>query len=83
MIFRVAVTEPMPRLVVGYTELGCSKLKKGKGFLKPNFELGPSRLARTGQQDYELVMLRPHLYPVCFSSACYTGSSHPDMSGDR
>jgi hypothetical protein len=30
----------MPRLVVGYTELGCSKWKRGKGFLKPNFELG-------------------------------------------
>ena len=26
----------------GYTELGGGKLKKGKGFLKPNFELGPS-----------------------------------------
>ena len=32
----------MQRLVVGYTELGCSKLKKGNSFLKPNFELGPS-----------------------------------------
>jgi len=40
---RVAETETMPRLVVGYTELAGSKLKKGKGFLKPNFELGPSR----------------------------------------
>ena len=27
-----AETERMPKLVVGYTELGCSKLKKGKGF---------------------------------------------------
>ena len=35
-------TERMPRLVEGYTELGCSKLKKGKGFLKPNFERGPN-----------------------------------------
>ena len=33
-------TERMPRLVVGYTELGCSKWKKGRGFLEPNFELG-------------------------------------------
>jgi hypothetical protein len=32
----------MPKLVGGYTELSCSKLKKGKGFLKPNFELGPN-----------------------------------------
>ena len=31
----------MPRLVVGYTELGCGKLKKGNGFLEPNFELWP------------------------------------------
>ena len=42
MIFRVAETELMPRLVVAYTEPGCSKLKKGKGFLKPNFGLGPN-----------------------------------------
>jgi hypothetical protein len=39
-------TELMPKLVVGYTELDRSKLKKGKGFLKPNFELGPSRVGR-------------------------------------
>ena len=38
----MAETELMPKLVVGYAELGCSKLKKGKGFLKPNFELGPN-----------------------------------------
>ena len=30
-------TELMPRLVVGYTELGGGKLKKGNRFLKPNF----------------------------------------------
>ena len=30
-----AETERMPKLVVGYTELGCSKLKKGKGFFCP------------------------------------------------
>ena len=34
---RVTETELMPSLVVGYTELGCSKLKKGNGFLEPNF----------------------------------------------
>jgi len=39
---RVAETELIPNLVVGYTEPGCSKLKKGKGFLKPNFELVPN-----------------------------------------
>ena len=33
----VAETELMPRLLGGYTELVGSKLKKGKGFLKPNF----------------------------------------------
>ena len=32
----------MPKLVVGYTELVGSKLKKGKGFSKPNFEVGPN-----------------------------------------
>ena len=37
---RVADTELMPRLVVGYTELGGGKLKKGKRFLKPNFGMG-------------------------------------------
>ena len=31
----------MPRLVVGYTELEGSKLKKGKGFLDQNFEVLP------------------------------------------
>ena len=41
MIFRVAETEIMPRMLVGYTEPGGGKLKKGKGFLKPNFGVGP------------------------------------------
>ena len=40
---RVAETELMPRLVVGNTELGCGKLKKGNGFLRPNLELEPNR----------------------------------------
>ena len=35
-------TELMPRLVVDYTELAGSKLKKGKGFLEPNFGVGPN-----------------------------------------
>ena len=32
----------MPRLVVGYTEHSGSKLKIGKGFLQPNFWVGPN-----------------------------------------
>ena len=35
-------TELMPSLLVGYTELGGSKWKKGKGFSKPNFEWVPN-----------------------------------------
>ena len=42
MIFRVAETELMPRLLVGYTEVDVSKFKKGNGFLKPNFGVGPN-----------------------------------------
>ena len=42
---RAAVTEIMPRLWVGYTELGCGKLKKRKVFLKPNFGVGLNFLA--------------------------------------
>ena len=37
-----AGTDLMPKLVKGYTEPGCSKLKRGKGFLKPNFGGGPN-----------------------------------------
>ena len=39
---RVAATELMPRLVVGNTELDVGKSKKGNGFLKPNFGVGPN-----------------------------------------
>ena len=39
---RVTETERMPSLIGGNTELGGGKLKKGKGFLKPNFELLPN-----------------------------------------
>ena len=39
---RATATELMPRLLVDYTELGCSKWKTGKGFLKPNFGEGPN-----------------------------------------
>jgi hypothetical protein len=38
---RVTETELIPSLVVGNTELGGSKWKRGKGFSKPNFERGP------------------------------------------
>ena len=38
----MAETEPMPRFVVGYTELGGGKLKRGKSFLHPNSGLGPN-----------------------------------------
>ncbi len=32
----------MSEFVVDYTELVGGKLKKGKGFLEPNFGLGPA-----------------------------------------
>ena len=34
----VAETDPMPSLVVDYTELGCGKLKICNSFPEPNFE---------------------------------------------
>ena len=40
----VAESELMPRLVDGYTEAICSKLKRGNSFLKPNFETLPGPL---------------------------------------
>ena len=42
---RVAETELMPRLPVGYTEPGGSKLHNWDGFSKPNFDLGPNRVS--------------------------------------
>ncbi len=39
---RATETDLMPSRVVGNTERAGGKLKKGKGFLKPNFELGPN-----------------------------------------
>jgi hypothetical protein len=35
-------TKALPEFVVGNTELGGGKLKRGKGFSKPNFELVPN-----------------------------------------
>jgi hypothetical protein len=52
---RVTATELMPRLVGGDTETVCGKWKRGKGFLKPNFELGPK--ARTGSLQVPRVEL--------------------------
>ena len=64
---RVAETERMPRLVEGYTELCCSKLKKGNGFLKPNFELGPSpESAAAIQLVGEIVEVLSHIIEICF-----------------
>jgi len=40
----------MPRPVVGNTELGGGKLKKGEGFLKPNFGVGPRRAITGGDK---------------------------------
>jgi hypothetical protein len=49
----VAGTELMPRLVGGDTEPEGSKLKRGKWFLKPNFELVPSPLqVRRGRREF-------------------------------
>ena len=45
----------MPRLVVAYTELGGSKFKKGKGFLKPNFERAPSRAFQYDDSLFSLI----------------------------
>ena len=42
-------TELMPRLVVGYTERGGGKLKKGKRISKPNFGVGPKPELLGGQ----------------------------------
>ena len=39
-------TELMPRLVLGYTEQNCGKLKKGEGFLQANFERVPNWASR-------------------------------------
>jgi hypothetical protein len=38
---RVTETERMPSLVVGNTEPGGGKLKRGNEYLEPNFGLGP------------------------------------------
>ena len=35
-------SEIMPSFVGGYTKLGGGKLKKGKGFFRPNFGVEPN-----------------------------------------
>ena len=51
--------ELMPELVVGYTEYSGSKLKKGKGFLKPNFGVGPKASMPIGYLPDEPLILHP------------------------
>jgi hypothetical protein len=51
----VVGTEPTPSLVVDYSELVRGKLKKCKGFLKPNFELGP----KLTDSNHELDICHP------------------------
>ena len=51
---RVAETELMPSLVVGNAELGCSKWKSGKGFLKPNSGLGPNNFLSHSFEELQI-----------------------------
>ena len=50
----------MSEFVVDYTELAGSKLKKGNGFLKPNFGVGPN-CSRHDSTD-ELLIRHPQLH---------------------
>jgi hypothetical protein len=67
----VAGAELMLRLVGGYTEIVCGKLKKGNRFLKPNFEVGPKlrqgRLYRipkiSSGRVYEELLMEKGPYP--------------------
>ena len=56
---RVVETDLMPRLVVGYTELGCGKLKKGNGFLEPNHEPLPNRSSKLIAEFHSIISHRP------------------------
>ena len=47
----------MPKLVVGFTEQGCSNLKVFKGFSKPSFGVGP-------KADATNVGFHPWIQPV-------------------
>jgi hypothetical protein len=81
----VVEVELMPSLVGGDTETVCGKLKIWKGFLKPNFELGPKRLTglgagSTGSSDVVLISRREltalwclffvHRYPLWKGFPC-------------
>ena len=61
-------TEPMPRLVVGNAELGGGgKLKKRKGFLKPNFGVGPKPVRFDGSVGLSIAFLGlSHMVSACF-----------------
>ena len=52
---RDAEAERMPSRGGGNTELGCGRLKKGKGFLRPNFGLGPSRAFQYDDSLFSLI----------------------------
>ena len=47
----MAGAELMLKLVVGYTEMAGGRLKKGKGFLKPNFGVLPKQNMRGDRYD--------------------------------
>jgi hypothetical protein len=59
----VSGTELMPSLVGVNTEHFCGKLKSWKGFLKPNFELGPNRVV-----GYPVVFLLNKLSAIYWSN---------------
>lgn len=62
---RVADTDLMPRLVESYTEQFFSKLKKGSGFLKPNFGRGLNQAFAKSSKKKALYM---------HTHSCFCGS---------
>jgi len=70
-------TEFRPRLVGGNTELGCSKLKMGKGFLKPNLERFPSLSAVGGAKLSEKLQ-----FAMYIPSTTASGSQEIDYTGE-
>ena len=80
----VAETELMPRLLVGYTEIRGSKLKKRNGVLKPNFGVGPneSRLCskpRPRDSAVELLIRHPQVVDVFLQAKRDGAGSGPDL----
>ena len=58
----------MPKSVVGYAEPAGSKLKKGNGFWKPNFGVGPNIwLEQLGHK--QLAPFLPGIYTLSLSSS--------------